>query len=71
MEQVLICRPWLGRGLLNRDALLGSILQKSGTSSKSVVESLRKKSMGKLSTLKVDKPGILQGAITLMSGLRP
>jgi hypothetical protein len=71
MEEVLVGRPWFGGGLLNRDVLLGSILQKSRSSSKSVVESSRKKSGRNGGKIEVDKPGILQGAITLMSGLRP
>jgi hypothetical protein len=40
VEEVLICGPWLGSGLLNRDVLLGSILQKSRSPGESVVESL-------------------------------
>ena len=71
VEEVLVGRPWLGGSLLNRNVLLGSKLQKSRSSSEPVVKSSRKMSAGKGAKLEVDKPGILQGAITLMSGLRP
>ena len=39
VEEVLVCGPWLGNGLLNWDILLGSILQKSRSPGESVIES--------------------------------
>ena len=73
VEHVLVRGPWLGGSLADWDLLLGSIFEQRLTTSESVVK-LWVRRLRQYATLRKNTaslPGILHGAMTLMSGFNP